>query len=220
VFQREGKNVVAQTKNRDRSEGRRQRRIERRKREILAAAARVFARKSYANATTKEIADEADIAEGTLYNYFGGKREILLAIANESEALMEQVLLKEGRLEDREAVVRLFEQGLSLFEAQLPFVRTLFIEAWVDDDILHEFTVVQLRRVHRRLEAYITEHIDAGVLRSVEPALCARLALGMFGALVVPTLRGIEPPPAPEERHALAEAVVDILLDGIRARKA
>jgi len=212
--------MVAQTKNRNRSEGRRQRRIERRKREILAAAARVFARKSYANTTTKEIADEADIAEGTLYNYFGGKREILLAIANESEALMEQVLLKEGRLEDREAVVRLFEQGLSLFEAQLPFVRTLFIEAWVDDDILHEFTAVQLRRVHRRLEAYITEHIDAGVLRSVEPALCARLALGMFGALVVPALRGIEPPPAPEERHALAEAVVDILLDGIRARKA
>lgn len=211
--------MVAQTKNRDRSEGRRQRRIERRKREILAAAARVFARKSYANTTTKEIADEADIAEGTLYNYFGGKREILLAIANESEALMEQVLLKEEGLEDREAVVRLFEQGLSLFETQLPFVRTLFIEAWVDDDILHEFTVAQLRRVHRRLEAYITEHIDAGVLRSVEPALCARLALGMFGALVVPALRGIEPPPAPEERHALAEAVVDILLDGIRARK-
>lgn len=211
---------MAQTTNQNRSEDRRQRRIERRRRRIMEAAARVFARKSYAHATTKEIADEADIAEGTLYNYFGGKREILLAIANESEILMEQVLLEGEGLKDREAVVRLFEEGLNIFEAQLPFVRTMFMEALVDDDILQDFAADQLLRLHRRLEAYIAEHIEAGVLRSVNPSLCARMALGMFGSLVLPAMRGVEPPPAPEERRALAEAVVDILLDGIQAREA
>lgn len=67
-------------------QGRRQRRVARRRQEILAAAARVFARKGYAGATTKEIAEEADVAEGTLYNYFGGKRDILRAVAVETEA--------------------------------------------------------------------------------------------------------------------------------------
>jgi AcrR family transcriptional regulator len=208
--------MVEQTRDQKRSEGRRQRRIARRKREILTSAARVFAKKSYAKTTTKEIADEADIAEGTLYNYFRGKRDILLAIANESERLMEQVLLESEGLQDREAVVRLFEKGLDIFETQLSFFRTLFIEAWLDDDILQEFALAQLERFHRRLEAYIADHIDAGILRPVDPSLCARMALGMFAALVLPVLRGAEPPPAPGERRALAEAVVDILLDGMR----
>ena len=160
------------------------------------------------------------MAEGTLYNYFSGKREILLAIAGESEMLMETVLLEGEGLKDREAVVRLFERGLEIFETQLPFIRTLFIESWVDDHILQEFAVAQLTRLHQRLVAYIAEHIDTGALRPVDPALCARMALGMFGSLVLPALRGLEPPPAPAERRALAEAVVDILLDGISVQDA
>ncbi|MCP4540341.1 MAG: helix-turn-helix transcriptional regulator [Chloroflexi bacterium] len=207
--------MTEQTKNQNQSQGRRQRRIERRQQRILEAAARVFARKTYTKTTTKEIAEEADMAEGTLYNYFGSKRDILLAIANESEMLMETVLLEGEGLQDREAVVRLFERGLEIFETQLPFIRTLFIESWVDDDILQDFAIVKLTRLHQRLVAYIAEHIDTGALRSVDPSLCARMALGMFGSLVLPALRGLEPPPAPAERRALAEAVVDILLFGI-----
>ena len=211
--------MTGQTQNQDRLNGRRQRRIERRRGEILIAAAQVFARKSYANTTTREIAAEADIAEGTLYNYFGGKRDILLAIANESETLMERILLTGEGLRDREAVVRLFEEGLNIFELRLPFIRTMFIEAWVDDEILRDFAVAQLGHFHQRLEAYIVEHIDSGALRPVDPALCAQLALGMFGALVIPVLRGVAPLPAPDKRRELAEAVVDILFDGIRARQ-
>ena len=55
-------------------QGRRQRRIARRRQHILAAAARVFASKGLTQATTKAIADEADVAEGTLYNYFKNKK--------------------------------------------------------------------------------------------------------------------------------------------------
>jgi AcrR family transcriptional regulator len=212
--------MAEQTKSESRLQSRRQRRIERRRQRILEAAARVFAKKSYAHTTTKEIADEADVAEGTLYNYFGGKRDILLAIANESEILMGNILLEGEGLKDREAVVRLFERGLEVFERQLPFVRTLFIESWVDDDILQEFAVAQLTRLHQRLKTYIAEHIDTGALRPVDPSLCARMALGMFGSLVLPALRGVEPLPAPAERRALAEAVVDIFMDGVRVQDA
>jgi len=216
----QGKEMAGQTQNQGKSNERRQRRIERRRGEILTAAARVFARKSYANTTTREIADEADIAEGTLYNYFGGKREILLAIADESETLLEHVLLKGEGLQDREAVETLFEEGLNIFESRLPFIRTMFIEAWVDDDILRDFAIAQLGHFYRRLELYIIEHIDSGALRPVDPALCAQLALGMFGALVIPVLRGVAPLPAQDKRRELAKAVVDILFDGIRAREA
>jgi hypothetical protein len=38
----------------------------------------VFTEKGYHKATTKEIARAASISEGTIYNYFNNKRELLV----------------------------------------------------------------------------------------------------------------------------------------------
>jgi AcrR family transcriptional regulator len=195
---------------------RRQRRIARRKREILAAAAQVFAEKGYSSTTTKEIADAADVAEGTLYNYFNGKREILLSIATEADVPMERALQEAGKLENREAMIALFEGAFDITEARLPFLRALLAEAWTDDGILQEFVADRLRHVSQLLQAFISERVAAGAFRPIDPVLGARMAMGTFGGLILPILRGVEPLPSPEERHALAEMIVDMLLDGIR----
>ncbi len=50
---------------------------------ILSVAARLFAEKGYANATTAEIAHEAGVAEGTLYHHFGSKDGIFRTIFEE-----------------------------------------------------------------------------------------------------------------------------------------
>ena len=200
-------------------EGRRQRRVARRRSEILAAAARVFASQGYANATTREIADEADMAEGTLYNYFDGKREILLAIANEAEAPMEAALLEAGRMESRAEMIAMAEKALDISSTELPFTRTLLTEAWLDDDILQGFVSVRLKRIHQRLVDFIEERIDAGMFRAIDSTLGAQIVIGMFGGLMLPALRGVASPPSVERRRALAETVVDLLLDGVRAQK-
>jgi AcrR family transcriptional regulator len=201
------------------SQGRRQRRIDRRRQEILAAAARIFAQKGYAATTTRELADAADVAEGTLYNYFGGKREIFRAVAVEAETPMEEALLSAGTLENREAMVVLFERAFDLVEARLPFTRALWTEAWTDDSILHEFVVARLARVFERVKAFVAERVASGAFRPIDPSLGAQLVMGMFFGLVVPVLRGVQPLPPPEERRALAETIVDLLLDGIRIRQ-
>ncbi|HOG46066.1 MAG TPA: TetR/AcrR family transcriptional regulator [Anaerolineae bacterium] len=199
-------------------EGRRQRRIARRQREILAAAARVFAEKSYASATTKDIAAEADVAEGTLYNYFGSKREILLAIAAEAEAPMEAALAQAMGMQTRTAMVHMFEKALDLSAAGLDFARTLIGEAWLDDDILHEFLLTRLTAIHQQITAFIRARIAAGAFRPIDPGVGARVAMSIFGGLILPVLRGLAPIPSPEERRVLAEGIVDVLLDGVRAR--
>lgn len=189
-----------------------------RRAEILAAAAMVFAEKGYQGATVKEIAGRAGIAPGTIYLYFGSKREILSAIVNETETPMVAALLEMGGLGDRETLVEMIEKGLDITEAQLPFNRTLFSEVWADDGILEESIAARLKQIHQLLENYIAERIAAGVFRPVDPALVAQLVLGMFGSLIVPAVRGMAPLPSAEKRRALAEAMVDLLLDGIRAR--
>jgi AcrR family transcriptional regulator len=197
---------------------RQQRRIDRRRAEILAAAARILAEKGYANTTTREIAEAADVAEGTLYNYFANKREILLAIAQETEAPMETAVMATEHIRDREAVVTLVEGALDLQEAQVHFWRSLLAEAWVDDAILQQFVAIRLERTHRRLTAFVAERVADGSLRSVDPGLTAQLIMGMFVAVIAPEVRGVKPPRTPGERRALAEAIVDLLLDGILAR--
>jgi AcrR family transcriptional regulator len=209
---------MSERKNPEQFQARRQRRIARRRGRILAAAAQVFAQQGYAGATTRQIAEAADLAEGTLYNYFGGKREILLAIARESETPMVRALQELGGLEGREAMVALFEKALDISEAQLPFTQTLVSEAWVDDDILQEFVVVRLRQIHQLLAALIAAQVEAGVFRPVDPGLGAQLVMGMFGGLILPALRGVAPLPSHQERRTIAEKVVGVLLEGVLPR--
>jgi TetR/AcrR family fatty acid metabolism transcriptional regulator len=51
-----------------------------RRNQILDAAARVFAEKGFHPTTIKDIAREAGLADGTLYNYFENKTALLLGI--------------------------------------------------------------------------------------------------------------------------------------------
>ncbi len=200
-------------------EGRRQRRIARRRREILTAAARVFASKGFAKATTKEIADEADVAEGTLYNYFGGKREMLLAMAEQMEMPFNEKLTAVAGQDDRAAAVALFEAAIDFGETQIPFLRALLSEAWIDDDLLERILTGRFNRMQERLETYIAERIAAGAFRPFDPTLGARAVIGTYFGLMLPVIRGIVPLPSPEERRALAETVTDLILDGILARQ-
>jgi AcrR family transcriptional regulator len=197
---------------------RRQRRIDRRRAEILASAARLFAERGFANTTTREIAESADVAEGTLYNYFANKREILLAIAHETEAPMEAAVMATEHIRDRNAVLALVERALDVQESQVHFWRSLLAEAWVDDAILQQFVAIRLAQTHRRLTAFIAERVADRSLRAVDPSLTAQLIMGMFVAVIAPEVRGIKGTRTPEERRALAEAIVDLLLDGILAR--
>jgi TetR/AcrR family fatty acid metabolism transcriptional regulator len=53
---------------------------EQRKAQILSAAAKVFAAKGYDRATIADIAREAGIAEGSIYNYFKNKQDLLVSL--------------------------------------------------------------------------------------------------------------------------------------------
>ena len=75
---------------------RRERRIAARQAQILDAAAQVFSRQGYERATTREIADIADVSEGTLYNYFNSKRDLLIGVA---KAYADQIADEIARVE-------------------------------------------------------------------------------------------------------------------------
>ena len=50
---------------------------------VLNAAATIFSRKGFNGATMLEIGNEANVAEGTIYEYYTNKQDLLLSIAKE-----------------------------------------------------------------------------------------------------------------------------------------
>jgi hypothetical protein len=88
------------------------------------------------------------------------------------------------------------------------------------NDILHEFLAVELRRIAQPLQVFIRERVHLGVFRPIDSEIGARVAIDVFAALIAPSLRGLAPLPLRAECHTLATAIVDILLDGVRAPSA
>lgn len=212
--------MAKKTEKQARSADRQQRRIARQRRLIAEAAARVFAAKGYASATTKEIAQEADIGESTLYNYFDSKRDILFAILDGTTPPMLLPLLGLDKIDprDREALIGVFEKTLEISKEQLPFTRALISEAWLDDDILDKFIVKRAQQAHQVLAAYLARQAAAGICCSADPATSAWLVISMFSGLVLATARGIGFLDSAEQRRAVAEAGMGLLLDGLRVR--
>lgn len=71
-------------------------RYDRRQAEVALDAARVFAARGYDQTSVPQLASELGLAAGSLYHYFGGKEQLLIAICNE---LMEPLLARAATLE-------------------------------------------------------------------------------------------------------------------------
>ena len=58
--------------------------MEDKRRQILAAAVRVFARRGYHGSRVGDIAEDAGVAHGLLYHYFSSKEEVLQIVFSEN----------------------------------------------------------------------------------------------------------------------------------------
>ncbi len=193
--------------------------VEERRRQILDAAAAVFARRGYHRARTREIADEAGVSEGTVYNYFKSKEDLLISLV--------------GRV----ALVSLpqvsaFERGEGLRS-----VLTALLTAWFENidrnrDLLK--AVVPEIISHRELrEGYLRQvmlptvsmflpllkqRIQKSELRAFDERVAlAVLSTGALGALVVNEYLDLSVGKR-LSRAELVEEVVDIFLNGIQRR--
>jgi AcrR family transcriptional regulator len=90
----------------------RQRKKEQSRRRIIGSATALFHTKGYRDTTMEEIADGAEVSVGTLYNYFGSKGSLLLAIieAETDETLRHgEAIIEEPAGDASTAVTALFD---------------------------------------------------------------------------------------------------------------
>ena len=184
-----------------RTTARRERARERVRRDILEAAAKVFARRGYAAATLAELAEATGYAAPSLYRYFGSKEEIF-------ESLLELVSAEVAEAFDapvdrsRPVAERLGALLLALHGLAEVRRETFDLVAAHADQGLRQ------ARLEELLEGWLKKNVGRAELR-VRPALAARVAAGVLLAM---HHAGDQPGRTPAES---ARATADLILHGV-----
>jgi AcrR family transcriptional regulator len=162
--------------------GRRQGQKRDRQRRITTAANALFAAQGYAETTMQEIADSADLAVGTLYNYFRAKPELLAAILRrETEDLLTagERILEIPSVAPAEAVSELFDAyAESLAAHPRRLWRELTCAAFGEPDSLGAGVFESDRLLIAQVASYLDRLRERGaVAPGVDPG---RLAIALY----------------------------------------
>ncbi|MBI4277160.1 MAG: TetR/AcrR family transcriptional regulator [Armatimonadetes bacterium] len=155
--------------------------VETRRRQILEAAAEVFSARGYHDATMREVAAAAGLAQGTLYLYFPGKRELLLAVWDHLVIRSLAPLLEQaGPADLAEFFKTVLRNRLQILEQYAPLMRLVYHIA-DHDETFRAALIDRLEQMHDVAETCIRRGIQEGAIRPVEPRIAAR----MFSSVIV-----------------------------------
>lgn len=194
----------------------RRRKPESRREEILAAARKLFAEKGFQRTTTREIALEAGASEGTIFNYFATKDDILFGLV---QTYMIETLPREMNIpddaDDLEILETIFENRLRHLEKYGDFVSILISEALFRPEFARQFSDKMLSSVFDFFTGFIERRIKAGAFRKIDPKILVRALIGqMFGSGFIWKFvfheKGL--PPA----KTVAPVLARLFLDGVR----
>jgi AcrR family transcriptional regulator len=160
--------------------GRRERHVAEVRERILQAATIVFARHGYQKATTREIAEEADVAEGSIFYHFQSKRGLLLALidASVSELLSPRSPVQADDLQS--AMKEVLGRRFALVERNRALLSVLIHEVRLDEELRRQYGDRILRTAVAKLESRLNEWSALGKLRPVNTAVVARAIVGSF----------------------------------------
>jgi AcrR family transcriptional regulator len=168
---------VAHTQRMSRRERLRREREDR----ILESAAAIFARKGFHQATIREIAELADVADGTIYNYYASKRDLLLAMTRHIIADSASDVLEEFHTEDdRSFLTAILTDRFRFIERNSDFVRAMMAEIWTDEEFRRQYFREVIAPLLRLMEGYLQARIDAGTVRPLNTAVVVRAMAGSF----------------------------------------
>ncbi len=206
----------------EKTTARRQRRIAARKKQILDAAAQVFADKGFHRATTREIADLADVSEGTIYNYFGSKEDLLIGVMTrlgESEQIAMSIspesLDQALSVSPRDFFRATIRARHDFVVQNRPMLHSVLSAILVDRDFAERYRQQLLEPAVPALEQHMRARVERGQMRPINVALLVRFLsavnLGLLGLLIV----GDSLLQSEWESEGLVEDLVGFIFDGL-----
>jgi AcrR family transcriptional regulator len=149
---------------------------------IIEAAITVAARSGFTQATTKEIAREADCSEGIIYHYFAGKNELFLAVIKEkAEEFLNSIKAEvpEGKTA-KDRLEKLIDFHFQYFTGKASIFQILFGRSG-DATVPFPFILKTLILPYQRLiQSLIVQGISAREFHKVNSNVISTSLLGMM----------------------------------------
>ncbi len=187
---------------------------EQKRQRILRAAIDVFASKGYFTARMTDVAEAAEVADGTLYLYFEGKEHLLMSIFDSVlgrfiERLDEEIEKIDNPTEKLSVMIRLHLETLGRDHA---LAHVLQIETRHSRRFMSLFTRGKLGEYLNRVRDIIIEGQESGVFRGdISPGLATNLVFGAVDEIVTSWLLAERPGDLVRHHRPL----VRMLTDGI-----
>ena len=191
--------------------------VEDKRRQLLDAAVRVFARKGFHASRVGDIAEEAGVAHGLLYHYFKSKDEVLQAVFQENWSLL-VARIESVEETDEPAADQLRHISAIVLRTwlHLPDVVRVVVQEFGRSPELAE-RIGELTLPIDALQRVIARGIESGEFRrDIDPTFAATVVYGSIDELLTGWVLGRLP--AGEEDVAKAEQTLfEVTLRGLQA---
>lgn len=198
---------------------RKERTSRQRKQQILNAALKVFSEKGFAGGTTAEIARTAGIAEGTIYRYFGSKRELLISlIDNQVVAEFPDQLPRILSQPTVSGLEELFSGWLNKTLDRAYDIQPIVTEVQRDPEFRERYIKQILTPIIAMNREYLQTQVNRGSFRPVNNELVARIITAIFlGLAVLDRLEGMTGLLHKLPQEETRAEIINLLLHGISA---
>lgn len=188
--------------------------------QIIAAAHQLFVRQGYHGTSMRQIAAQADIALGGIYNHFSSKEDIFKAVFWEYHPYREVVpaLASAGGLPFDEMLQFASQAMLQALDHRPDFLNLILIEILeFNSEHIGEMLTQLIPQVYPLLEDALKS--DSRV-RDIPFPILLRSFVGLFVSYYITEKMLISPSAPPEMRTNAMDVFVDIYLYGVLRREA
>ena len=190
---------------------------EARRNKIISKALEIFSKKGFQESTIAEISKASGVSEATVYEYFNSKEELLFAIPEEiTRESVEDFKKILPYLKGAEHKVRAIVLGyLTLYQNNPQYSSLVLLQLKSNKKFQQTKAYELIRNIARLLLDCIREGIDEGVFKKdIDPYLIRSMLLGTIEHLCVRWhLLGV-----PDNIVAYVDPIIDLMMDGMRAR--
>ncbi|MEA5571631.1 TetR/AcrR family transcriptional regulator [Calothrix sp. UHCC 0171] len=183
---------------------------------ILQAAQRLFAAQGFDGTTTRDLAQAASVAEGTLFRHFPNKKAILVEVATQGWVeILTDLLTELSEMGSYKAVAQVMRRRMWNMKKNAEMMRVCFMEAQFHPDLRERIQIEVIEKMTNVAEAFFQEAMDKGIYRQMDAKLVAKIFLGMFAIAGFSNETITSPDASPQELQAMAEGLADIFLNGV-----
>ncbi len=192
---------------------------EKKRKEIIEAAIEVFSRTGYHRTKIKDIADEAGLGKGTVYEYFDSKEDLFLKMA---EHLFDQYIENQekllGAISDPEEQIRALIKSSIEQAAMWTGMIYLYIDMWSEmdrkgeEDELRRIMAGILGNTSGTLSNYIRKGQAQDAFKDFDADLVAHILLAALDGIMFQLLIDKEM----FDLEAMADTLSGVILEGLR----